>query len=495
MAHILVVDDEIEMGNFFKFFLDGKGHEISVAENGREAREAFEDFYHLVLLDLKLPDVNGITLLKEIKARHPNSEVIIMTGYSTVKSAVEAIQLGAYDYLEKPFENLDALDDIINRALSRALAKGETHDNEEEIVRRKTTLKKVGFVAGKSEKMQRLLTVAERLAIKNINILIRGETGTGKEVLARYIHAVSNRAERPFLAINCGGFSETLLDSELFGHEKGAFTGATSQHKGIFEVAHRGTLFLDEIGDAALPIQVKLLRVLETGEIFRVGGESPIRVDTRLIAATNAPLEKLVAEQRFREDLFYRLDVVTLNLPALRERPEDISLLAEHFLHKRHGPTPPRLSTEVMDALTRYKWPGNIRELANVIEQMAAICDGSVIMPEHLPSKIKEEKPIHINNQDNTAVVEDQETISELNSVEKGLDDIAHRLDTLVDQIDVSAGFDLPSFQDKLKEIANDSMRRLISKALRDAGGRYPQAAKWLTTTPRVLRYLYKEKK
>ncbi|HHY40262.1 MAG TPA: sigma-54-dependent Fis family transcriptional regulator, partial [Syntrophaceticus sp.] len=282
------------MGNFFNFFLDGKGHEITVAENGNDARKAFQDFYHLVLLDLKLPDVSGITLLKEIKARHPDTEVIIMTGYSTVKSAVEAIQLGAYDYLEKPFDNLDALEGIINRALSRALAKGEPHDDEE-MVRRKATLKKVGFVAGRSEKMQRLLTVAERLAKKNITILIRGETGTGKEVLARYIHAVSNRAAKPFLAINCGAFSETLLDSELFGHEKGAFTGATSQHKGIFEVAHRGTLFLDEIGEASLPIQVKLLRVLETGEIFRLGGESPIRVDTRLIAATNAPLEKLVA--------------------------------------------------------------------------------------------------------------------------------------------------------------------------------------------------------
>lgn len=494
MAHILVVDDEIEMGNFFKFFLDGKGHEITVAENGREAREAFDDFYHLVLLDLKLPDVNGVTLLKEIKARHPNSEVIIMTGYSTVKSAVEAIQLGAYDYLEKPFENLDVLEDIINRALSRALAKGETHDDEEEIVRRKTTLKKVGFVAGKSEKMQRLLTVAERLAIKNITILIRGETGTGKEVLARYIHAVSNRAARPFLAINCGAFSETLLDSELFGHEKGAFTGATSQHKGIFEVAHRGTLFLDEIGDAALPIQVKLLRVLETGEIFRVGGESPIRVDTRLIAATNAPLEKLVAEQRFREDLFYRLDVVTLHLPALRERPEDIPLLAEHFLHQRHGPTPPRLSPEVMDALTRYKWPGNIRELANVIEQMAAMCDGAVITPEHLPQKIINEKPLVIDEL-NTGIAEEQVVSSEEDIVERRLNEIADKLDSLVNQIDVRAGFDLPLYLDKLKEITNESARKLINKALQEAGGRYPQAAEWLTTTPRVLRYLYKEKK
>lgn len=472
MGRILVVDDEVEMGNFFKFFLDGKGHEIKVAENGKEARKALQEFYHLVLLDLKLPDVSGITLLKEIKAQYPDTEVIIMTGYSTVKSAVEAIQLGAYDYLEKPFDNLDALEGIINRALSRVLAKGDTYDDEE-MVRRKAILKKVGFVAGKSEKIQRLLTVAERLAKKNITILIRGETGTGKEVLARYIHAVSNRAEHPFLAINCGAFSETLLDSELFGHEKGAFTGATSQHKGIFELAHRGTLFLDEIGEATLPIQVKLLRVLETGEIFRVGGESPIRVDTRLIAATNAPLEKLVAEQRFREDLFYRLDVVSLHLPALRERPEDIPLLAEHFLRQRHGPNPPRLSPEVMEALTRYRWPGNIRELANVIEQMAAMCDGSVIMPEHLPPKILNDKPLVID-EPNTAVAEEQGVSAEEDTVDKRLEEIAEKLDSLVNQIDVRAGFDLPSYLDKLKEITNESARKLISKALHEAGGRYP---------------------
>lgn len=355
MARILVVDDEREMGNFFRFFLEDKNYEITVAENGLQAREALQEYFHLVLLDLKLPDTDGITLLKEIKARYPTSEVLIMTGYSTVKSAVEAIQLGAYDYLEKPFDNLDALEAILGRALSRALARREVREDDE-LTRRKQVLKSVGFVAGKSEKMQRLLTIAEKLADKNITMLIRGETGTGKEVLARYIHAVSSRSQQDFLAINCGAFTEALLESELFGHEKGAFTGAASQHRGIFELANRGTLFLDEIGDAAQAIQVKLLRVLETGEIFRVGGEKPIRVDTRVIAATNAPLEKLVAEKRFREDLFYRLDVVTLELPPLRERREDIHLLAEHFLKSHYEERPLRLSSEVVAALTRYNW-------------------------------------------------------------------------------------------------------------------------------------------
>jgi two-component system NtrC family response regulator len=284
---------------------------------------------------------------------------------------------------------LDALEAVFERALSRALARREVRDDEE-LTRRKQMLKSVGLVAGKSEKMQRLLTIAEKLAAKNITMLIRGETGTGKEVLARYIHAVSSRSEQDFLAINCGAFTEALLESELFGHEKGAFTGAVTQHKGIFELANRGTLFLDEVGEATQAIQVKLLRVLETGEIFRVGGERPIRVDTRVIAATNAPLEELVAEKKFREDLFYRLDVVTLVLPPLRERREDVPLLAEHFLKRHYSKERPlRLSENAVLALSRYNWPGNIRELVNVIAQAAAICDGSIIMMEHLPDKVK----------------------------------------------------------------------------------------------------------
>lgn len=496
MARILVVDDEVEMGNFFKFFLESKNHEIMVAENGLQARETLKEYFHLVLLDLKLPDTDGITLLKEIKTRYPTSEVVIMTGYSTVKSAVEAIQLGAYDYLEKPFDDLDALEAIIERALSRALARRELRDDEE-LTRRKQVLKSVGFVAGRSEKMQRLLTIAEKLATKNITILIRGETGTGKEVLARYIHAVSSRSEQNFLAINCGAFTESILESELFGHEKGAFTGAVSQHKGIFELANHGTLFLDEIGEAAPPIQVKLLRVLETGEIFRVGGEKPIRVDTRVIAATNAPLEKLVAEKKFREDLFYRLDVVTLVLPPLRERREDIPLLAEHFLKKHYGKERPlRLSTEVVGALTNYNWPGNIRELANVIAQAAAVCDGHTVLMEHLPSKIREQNRGEYLDVGMQAVpFQEQKPIPQLTLEQKWLDDVAASLNNFIDQVDVRAGFDLPAFLDSIKEVSDEAAKKLIEKSLETSGGRYPQAAEWLKTTPRVLRYLYKEKK
>ncbi len=493
MARILVVDDEKEMCNFFEFFLAGQGHDVMVAGNGKETRDALKECFHLVLLDLKLPDTDGITLLKEIKSCYPAIEVVMMTGYSTVKTAVEAIQLGAYDYLEKPFENLDALEGVIERALNRALVWREDWEDDE-LTRRKQILNSVGFVAGKSEKMHRLLTIAEKLADKNITILIRGETGTGKEVLARYIHAVSSRSENDFLAINCGAFTENLLESELFGHEKGAFTGATSQHRGIFEMSHHGTLFLDEVGEATQAIQVKLLRVLETGEIFRVGGEQPIRVDTRVVAATNASLEKLVAEKKFREDLFYRLDVVNMELPPLRERREDIHLLAEHFLKDHCDQGPLRLSSKVVAALARYNWPGNIRELANVIAQMAAVCDGPTILMEHLPGKILGQDsglPFYEQPADEG----EAEALSLDYFQEQWMKEMAAYLHEFVEQIDIESGFDLCEFLDSMKEISDEAAKKFIEKALDASGSRYPQAAKWLKTTPRVLRYLYKEKK
>ncbi|HHW39683.1 MAG TPA: sigma-54-dependent Fis family transcriptional regulator [Syntrophomonadaceae bacterium] len=489
-ARILVVDDELEMGNFFTFLLDAKGHEVTVAENGAKAREALKEHFHLILLDLKLPDADGLVLLKEIKLRHPKSEVIVMTGYSTVKTAVEAIQLGAFDYLEKPFDDLDALEKIIENALNRSLAKDE-QPSYETSAKSKGVLESIGFVTGKSEKMQRLLVVAEKLAQKHITLLIRGETGTGKEVLARYIHSVSPRSAQPFLAINCGALPENLLESELFGHEKGAFTGAGSQHKGIFELAHRGTLFLDEIGEANLSIQVKLLRVLETGEIFRVGGEKPIRVDTRVIAATNAPLEEMVKEKRFREDLFYRLDVVTLTVPPLRERREDICLLAEHFLsrHYQVGEVP-RLSDEAIRALMEYDWPGNVRELANVMAQVAAMCDGPVVLKEHLPRKILENIPGSVAAPAVSAEIVESGKSSE----QKWLGEIEKHLQAFAEQVDFKRGFELPYFLSELDMLIARATQQLIRRALKEAEGRYPKAAEWLGTTPRVLRYLNKEK-
>jgi len=305
-SRILVVDDEIEIGEFFTFLLEPYFYKVTVAVNGVQAREAFKKPYDLAIIDLKLPDTDGITLLRELKELQPDCETIIMTGYSTVKSAVEAIQLGAFDYIEKPFSDLSELEAVINQALNRSTVKNETYSEE-----RNQAFESVGLITRHSEEMRRLLLVAEKLAKKDVTILIRGETGTGKDVLAHFIHAMSPRAEKPFLAINCGALSENLLESELFGHEKGAFTGASGQKKGIFELAHHGTLFLDEIGDASNSIQVKLLRVLETGEILRIGGQKPIHVDVRILTATNANLEELIKLKRFREDLFYRLEVVT----------------------------------------------------------------------------------------------------------------------------------------------------------------------------------------
>jgi len=475
---VLIVDDEVEMGNFFKFLLGSKGYEVLVAESGKRARELWQQPCHLVLLDLKLPDADGLTLLREIKMLQPRCEALVMTGYSTVKSAVEAIQLGAFDYLEKPFEDLEVLEAIIERALNRAMASGELVAQEDDT--RKGVMERLGFVTGQSECMQRLLIIAEKLARKHITLLLRGETGTGKEVLARFIHAVSPRASQPFLAINCGALPENLLESELFGHEKGAFTGAIGLHKGIFELAHKGTLFLDEVGDASLAIQVKLLRVLESGEVVRVGGEKPVRVDTRVLAATNAPLEQLVKERRFREDLFYRLDVVTLTLPPLRERREDICLLAEHFLsgHYPQGQAP-RLGREVCAALTGYDWPGNVRELANVMAQVAALSDGGgTVLPEHLPLKLADRVEAA------GADAPDQHWLGEINAC----------LEAMASQVDVAAGFELPRFLDELKKGVSRSIRHLIERALEEAGGQYPLAAARFRTTPRVLRYLHDEK-
>ena len=291
----LVVDDEREVCNFFSYLLKNKGYEVETANTGKETLDKLASFqFNVALVDLKLPDNDGLNILKIIKEKQPECEVIIITGYSTVKSAVEAIQLGAFDYVEKPFVDIEEMEMLLEKALNVHTELEKLDKFQEEY----------GFVVGKNPKMLRLIAAAQKIAKKNITVLIQGETGTGKEVLARYIHAVSHRSERPFLAFNCGAFTETLLESELFGHEKGSFTGAGSRKKGIFELAHRGTLFLDEIDSASSAIQVKLLRVLESGEFLRVGGEELCKVDVRIIAATNANLQLKVENNQFRVDLF-----------------------------------------------------------------------------------------------------------------------------------------------------------------------------------------------
>ncbi|WP_031513581.1 sigma-54-dependent transcriptional regulator [Desulfofalx alkaliphila] len=383
---ILVIDDEIEVGIFFKRLLESKGYFVGVAANGDEAKSLWERYnFQVAMVDLKLPDIDGLTLLQRIKEVQPACEVIIMTGYATTRTAVKAIQLGAFDYVEKPFEEIAEIEDLVQKAMDYGSADKTAGSRP----RWAHVADRVGLYYGQSEEMHRLLTIAERIAPKDINVLIQGETGTGKEVLARFVHAASARADQEFVAVNCGAVPESLLESHLFGHEKGAFTGATTTHRGIFEIANNGTLFLDEIGEASPSIQVKLLRVLETGEFRRVGGEKPIRTNVRLISATNVDLEQAVKEKKFREDLFYRLDVIRLILPPLRQRSADIPGLVHHFF-ERLGlkEEKPYISPEVMERLCNYTWPGNLRELLNTVNQVEALRDGEMITLSHLPEKI-----------------------------------------------------------------------------------------------------------
>lgn len=388
--NILVIDDEVEVGSFFRRLLQRKGFNVSLAHTGSEAMRLIDTInFAVALIDLKLPDTNGLILLQYLKNNQPDCEAIIMTGYSTTRTAVKAIQLGAFDYIEKPFEDITEIEDLICKALDYG------HRATDKIPGRpewSTTAEKVGFIVGKTPKMIRLATIADKIAKKNINVLIQGETGTGKEILARFIHAGSPRHQQAFVPINCGALPENLLESELFGHEKGSFTGASYMRRGIFEIANNGSLFLDEIGEAYPSIQVKLLRVLETGEFVRVGGEKPVKSDVRIIAATNVNLEKAVRDKLFREDLFYRLDVVRLELPPLRERKEDIPMLVNHFVSNANAKAHrvPQVSPEAMLILQDHNWPGNIRELVNIVDQAVALCEGNMILPTHLPERIRQ---------------------------------------------------------------------------------------------------------
>jgi len=377
---VLIIDDEADVCTFFRRLLTRKGYLVVTASNEREALNALAaGSFNVALVDLKLPDTDGITLLELIKSRQPACEVIIMTGYSTVKTAVTAMQLGAYEYLEKPFDDIGQIEALVGRAAGSGagLLKGESCQEEWSEV-----AQGVGFRVGAAASMKRMVSLAYKVAGKDISVLIQGKTGTGKEVLSRFIHAASGRAGQPFIPVNCGALPENLLESELFGHERGAFTGANQTRRGIFELANNGTLLLDEIGDATPQIQVKLLRVLETGEFMRVGGERPIRTDVRVIAATNVDLEQAILEKSFREDLFYRLNVVRLEIPPLSARAEDIPLLAEHFVRQLNGNL--RLSPGTLHLMQGYAWPGNIRELANVIRRAVVVCNGDTILPEHL---------------------------------------------------------------------------------------------------------------
>ena len=375
------------MRQLLEIALGKEGYEVTAVESGYKAKKLIDkNSYALVISDIKMPDMSGVEFLRYVKNVDPDIPVIMMTAYASAQTAVEALRLGAYDYLTKPFK-IEELKANIRNAM-------EKHLLQEEVVYLKGELNQrngLDNMLGRSVKMLELFDLIKSVARTTSTVLITGESGTGKELAARAIHANSPRALKPFISINCGAVPETLLESELFGHLKGSFTGAITNHKGLFEVAHQGTIFLDEIGEMSPSMQVKLLRVLQEKKIRRIGSTEEIQVDVRILAATNTDLEKGVSDKSFREDLYYRLNVIPVHLVPLRDRVEDIPMLAGHFLAKtRESMTKPitKISDVVIERLCAYKWPGNVRELENVIERAVALESSSVILPERLPEKI-----------------------------------------------------------------------------------------------------------
>jgi two-component system response regulator PilR (NtrC family) len=384
---LLIADDEESLVEFLSLLFKQEGYNVETARSAEEARRALQArTYDLVLCDILMPDGNGLDILKEIKAVDNNAAVIMMTAYTSTKSAIEAMKLGAYDYISKPFD-VEELKIVAQKALEKA----ELVD--ENVYLRRELEQKYTFnnIIGKSQRMQAIFALIERVARTGSTVLIQGESGTGKELIARAIHFASPRSARRFLSINCGALPENLLESELFGHERGAFTGAVRDKKGLFQEADRGTLFLDEIGEMAPPMQVKLLRALQEKVVRKVGGNVEEPVDVRIIAATNQELEKRILQGEFREDLFYRINVIPINLPPLRQRREDIPLLVDFFLHKysKQMEIPTRqISVDAMKMLESYDWPGNVRELENLVERALALSHGETITTRDLPVRL-----------------------------------------------------------------------------------------------------------
>ena len=388
---ILVVDDEQGIRTSLQMTLEPV-YEVLCASTAEEGLARFrQELPNLVLLDVILPGADGIELLQAMRSEDPGVPVIMLTAIKTVKTAVDAMKIGAADYLTKPFD-IEELRLIVAKTLA-------TQELEQEVrYLRAQVVNSYSFhnLVGKSPAMREIYSKIEQVADTRATVLITGESGTGKELVARALHYNSVRRERPFIAINCASIPDTLIESELFGHEKGSFTGALARRLGKVELAHSGTLFLDEVGDLGLPTQAKLLRFLQEREFTRVGGSQTIKVDVRIVAATNKVLEDLIRRQDFREDLYYRINVVSLYLPPLRDRREDIPHLVPHILAKRlesEGHAPVEISKEALEILTRYHWPGNVRELENVLEQALIWCRGTTIAPDHLPTALRADKP------------------------------------------------------------------------------------------------------
>ncbi len=389
MADVLLVDDEKSVRSTLSIILQKSGYRVEEAGNGNDAIEKIKTHcYDLVVTDLRMKPVDGMEVLRIARETNPSTEVVVMTAFGTVETGVEAMKLGAYDYIQKPFDK-DELLLVIQKAMERKELLTEVEHLQNELK------EKYSFenIVGKSNKMLDVLSMVTKVSQTDSTVLIEGESGTGKELIAKAIHLHSRRKNRAFITINCGALPENLQESELFGHVRGAFTGAIRDKNGLFQEANGGTLFLDEIGETALSTQVKVLRFLQDGEIRRVGDNESIFVNVRLLAATNKDLKKSIEESTFREDLYYRLNVIPIHLPPLRQRRDDIPLLVNHFLKKYVEKAKKKVasvSPEAMKILTGYDWPGNVRELENIVERAVILTNKNVIMPDDLPPSIRE---------------------------------------------------------------------------------------------------------
>ena len=381
--HILVVDDELSMRELLEYMLTKEGYRVTCAEDGQGAIELLEKTnFDLLLCDIRLGDMTGLDVLRASKTKNPDCVVIMISAFATTETAVEAMNEGAYDYVPKPFDKDELMQTIAKAVSLRSL------EHEKKIL--DDALKKnmhFGMIVGNSPAMRHIYNLIRQVADTTTNVLITGESGTGKELIAAAIHQQSDRSDKPFMVINCGGIPETLMESELFGHKKGSFTGATQDKKGLFESAHKGTVFLDEIGELSVPIQVKLLRAVQEKAFKPVGGNEDVFVDIRIMSATNKDLEKEVIAGNFREDLFYRLNVIEIKVPPLRERKADLRALAQHFLEKytkEMGKEITKFSSYALDLLNKYDFPGNIRELENLLERSVALSTTNIILPDSL---------------------------------------------------------------------------------------------------------------
>ena len=399
MERILIVDDDLSLCHFLTKALSQKGYQVIPCHSGREALDVVRgQETDLILLDNKLPDRNGLEILKEIKRDHPKVSVIIMTAFGTTETAIEAMRFGAFDYILKPFE-LDEISELVAKGLEahqlmkRAVAIPALSEYKEDSDQ----------MIGKSKVMQEVYKLIGQVSESDVTVLIRGESGTGKELVARAIYQHSRRRDRPFLAINCAAIPETLLESELFGYEKGAFTGANKRRIGKFEQCDKGTILLDEIGDMSLSTQAKILRVLQEGEFERIGGNETIKVDVRLLTSTNRKLEELIKEGKFREDLYYRLKIMSIMLPPLREHKEDIKELTEYFFHlynRQLGTKVSHIDPFVFEKLVSYSWPGNVRELINTINRSLILCKGEVMTVEDIIFDVEGEATSFANEEE-----------------------------------------------------------------------------------------------